>query len=82
MSILRIYQNEIVKVADHIPSPFCDIFDFLSFNAVQSSCFNTLTQTQDNLVVSAPSEIFKISCFYVLLLFHQFSLMQLPLFDL
>ena len=55
IAILPAGANEIVGVNRHLPAVFHRLFHFESFNAVQSACFNRMTQTDQNIVVSAPT---------------------------
>ncbi|KAI9654435.1 MAG: Sec63 [Alyxoria varia] len=45
---------ELVSVK-HLPDRLSGIFDFHFFNAIQSKCFNSVYQNDDNFVLSAPT---------------------------
>ena len=47
--------GKIAKVHEQIRSPYCNLWPFECFNAVQSECFNAAACSSANMVVSAPT---------------------------
>ncbi|XP_076434593.1 putative ATP-dependent DNA helicase HFM1, partial [Babylonia areolata] len=66
---------------EEIPKPFCDIFPFPFFNAVQSMAFDKLMYTDSSVVVSAPTGSGKTALFELAIV-RLLLCVQLPLRDI